>query len=90
MLIATDHTAYDYNLVDRPDVVFLDLVMTGMYGLDVLTSYVRSIRGTRHRRVGRCAESSHEMVHAGGAVGFLDKPVNRRDGRQCCAVRSKG
>ena len=37
-------TALERYFVEKPDVVLLDLVMKGMYGLDVLRSCARSIR----------------------------------------------
>ncbi len=68
--------AIESYFVTRPDVVLLDLVMKGMYGLDVLTKL-------RQMDPEACViivsadiqTSSHEMVAAAGAAGFLIKPL---------------
>ena len=61
----------------RPDVVLLDLVMKGMYGLEVLTK-LREL--DQHARVivvsADVQHSSHSLVNEAGAVGFLTKPVD--------------
>jgi two-component system chemotaxis response regulator CheY len=62
--------------VERPDVVLLDLVMTGMYGLDVLAK-LREIDPAA-RVIVMSADiqtSSREMVKAAGASGFINKPA---------------
>jgi two-component system, chemotaxis family, chemotaxis protein CheY len=65
---------------DRPDVVMLDLVMKGMYGLEVLTKLREMDPDARVIVVSADIQSSsQEMVHAAGASGFLNKPVNRED-----------
>jgi two-component system chemotaxis response regulator CheY len=61
--------------VERPDVVLLDLVMKGMYGLDVLTK-LREIDPAA-RVIIMTADiqtSSRELVQAAGASGFINKP----------------
>lgn len=62
--------------LERPDVVLLDLVMKGMYGLDVL-SKLRELDPAA-RIVVMTADiqtSSREMVQSAGAAGFITKPA---------------
>lgn len=64
--------------VDKPDVVILDLVMKGMYGLDVLTKLRELDPDARVVVVSAdVQQSSQELVQAAGAIGFLNKPVER-------------
>ena len=62
--------------LDRPDIVILDLVMKGMYGLDVLTK-LRELDPSAQVVVvsADVQQSSQNMVEAAGAIGFLNKPV---------------
>ena len=63
--------------VDRPDLVVLDLVMKGMYGMDVLgklremDSLARVIVASADVQA-----SSHEMAAQAGALGFVTKPID--------------
>jgi two-component system chemotaxis response regulator CheY len=61
--------------LDKPDLVLLDLTMTGMYGIDVLkklremdpqASVIIASADIQH--------STREMVKAGGASAFINKP----------------
>jgi two-component system chemotaxis response regulator CheY len=69
--------AIEQYFVEKPDVVLLDLVMKGMYGLEVLAKL-------REMDPGACVvvlsadiqTSSREMVQAAGAAGFLNKPAD--------------
>jgi two-component system chemotaxis response regulator CheY len=69
--------AIERYFVARPDVVLLDLVMKGMYGLDVL-SKLRELDPEAKVIVvtADVQTSSHEMVSAAGAAGFLVKPLD--------------
>ncbi len=61
--------------VEKPDIVLLDLVMKGMYGLDVLTK-LREINPAA-RIIVMSADiqtSSRDLVQAAGASGFINKP----------------
>ena len=63
--------------VDKPDVVLLDLVMKGMYGLDVLARLREMDQSARVIVVSADVQtSSHEMVEQAGAAGFLMKPID--------------
>jgi len=68
--------------VEKPDVVLLDLVMKGMYGLDVL-SKLREIDPLVKVIVvsADVQTSSRQMVQDGGAAGFINKPATTDQGR---------
>lgn len=72
--------ALERYFLDKPDVVMLDLVMHGMYGLEVL----RKIRelDPRARVVVVSADvqtSSQDMAGEAGAAAFINKPFDRTD-----------
>jgi two-component system chemotaxis response regulator CheY len=70
-------SAIEQYFVEKPDVVLLDLVMKGMYGLDVLAK-LREM-DPEARVVVLSADiqtSSRELVQAAGAAGFLNKPAD--------------
>ncbi len=70
-------TALERYFLERPDVVILALVMKGMYGLDVLTKLRELDPNARVVVVSAdVQQSSQELVHAAGAVGFINKPVD--------------
>jgi two-component system chemotaxis response regulator CheY len=61
--------------VEKPDVVLLDLVMKGMYGLDFLAKLRELDPAARVIVVSADIQtSSRDMVQAGGAAGFINKP----------------
>ena len=71
-------SALERYFVEKPNAVILDLVMKGMYGLDVLTKLRELDPNARVIVVSAdVQESSQQMVHAAGASGFLVKPVDR-------------
>jgi two-component system chemotaxis response regulator CheY len=62
--------------LEKPDLVVLDLVMKGMYGLDVLTR-LREMDPDA-RVVVMTADiqtSSRDLVQSAGAAGFINKPA---------------
>ena len=66
--------------LDKPDVVMLDLVMRGMYGLEVLHK-LREL-DPRARIIVVSADiqtSSQDMAGEAGAAGFINKPFDRTD-----------
>jgi two-component system chemotaxis response regulator CheY len=72
--------ALERYFLDKPDVVFLDLVMRGMYGLDVLQK-IREL-DPRARIVVVSADiqtSSQDMVKEAGAAAFINKPFDRAE-----------
>jgi len=66
--------------LEKPDVVMLDLVMRGMYGLDVLQK-IREL-DPRARIIVVSADiqtSSQDLAGEAGAAGFINKPFDRAD-----------
>ena len=67
--------ALELYFIEKPDLVLLDLVMKGMYGLDVLTK-LREM-DARARVIVASADiqtSTREMVEEAGARDFINKP----------------
>jgi two-component system chemotaxis response regulator CheY len=70
-------SALERYFVEKPDVVMLDLVMKGMYGLDVLTKLREMDPEARVIILSADIQTtSREMVRTAGAAGFLNKPVD--------------
>lgn len=70
-------SALERYFLEKPDAVVLDLVMQGMYGLDVLARLREMDPSARVVVVSADIQSSsRELVRAGGAAGFLNKPIN--------------
>ena len=70
--------ALERYFIEKPDAVLLDLVMKGMYGLDVLTKLRELDAAARVIVVSADVQSSsHRLVEAAGANGFINKPVER-------------
>ena len=73
-------TALERYFLDRPDVVFLDLVMRGMYGLDVLQKLRELDADARVVVVSADVQtSSQTLVRAAGARAFVTKPFERAE-----------
>ena len=69
-------SALEQYFVQKPDAVLLDLVMKGMYGLEVLERLREMDPDVRVIVVSADIQtSSRELVASGGAAGFLNKPV---------------
>ena len=69
-------SALERYFVEKPDLVMLDLVMKGMYGLDVIAKLLEMDPAARIVVLSADVQtSSREMVRAAGAAGFLNKPV---------------
>jgi two-component system, chemotaxis family, chemotaxis protein CheY len=70
-------SALERYFVEKPDAVVLDLVMKGMYGLDVLARLREMDPEARVIVLSADIQSSsRELVQGGGAAGFLNKPVD--------------
>jgi two-component system, chemotaxis family, chemotaxis protein CheY len=66
--------------LEKPDLVLLDLVMKGMYGLDVLTKLREMDPGVRVVVVSAdIQESSHDLVQQAGGKAFVNKPFDRSE-----------
>jgi two-component system chemotaxis response regulator CheY len=64
--------------IEKPDLVLLDMVMAGMYGLDVLQK-LREIDGQAKIIVATAdiQHSTREMAENAGSSGFLTKPIKK-------------
>jgi two-component system chemotaxis response regulator CheY len=64
--------------LEKPDLVVLDMVMGGMYGLDVLQK-LREMDGQARIIVATAdiQSSTREMAEQAGSLGFLTKPIRR-------------
>src|ERR1700680_4955475 len=62
--------------LEKPDLVLLDMVMAGMYGLEVLQK-LREIDGQAKVIVATAdiQHSTREMTEQAGSRGFLSKPI---------------
>jgi two-component system chemotaxis response regulator CheY len=66
--------------LNRPDVVLLDLVMKGMYGLEVLIKLRELDANAKVVVVSADIQtSSHTLVEEAGAMAFVNKPFDRAD-----------
>jgi two-component system chemotaxis response regulator CheY len=71
-------SALERYFLEKPDVVLLDLVMKGMNGLDVLKKLQEMDSTARVVVVSAdIQDSSRALAEAGGACGFVTKPVER-------------
>jgi len=69
-------SALERYVLEKPDVVLLDLVMKGMYGLEVLAKIRELDPAARVIVVSADVQtSSHDLVRDAGGVAFLNKPV---------------
>jgi two-component system, chemotaxis family, chemotaxis protein CheY len=72
--------ALERYFLEKPDVVLLDLVMKGMYGLEVLTKLRELDAGAKVVVVSADIQtSSKELVEQAGAKAFVNKPFDRAE-----------
>ena len=72
--------AIETYFLKKPDIVLLDLVMKGMYGLEVLTKIREIDENARVIVVSADVQhSSHDLVSHAGAAGFLTKPLEQEE-----------
>jgi two-component system, chemotaxis family, chemotaxis protein CheY len=72
--------ALERYFLEKPDVVLLDLVMKGMYGLDVLAKLRELDANVRVVVVSADIQtSSQELAEAAGARAFVNKPFERAE-----------
>lgn len=77
---ATDGAqALERYYINPPDLVVLDMVMSGMYGLDVLAK-IRELNPQARVIVATAdiQQSTQDQVRAAGASAFVNKPINRQ------------
>ena len=70
-------TAIEKYYLEKPDVVFLDMIMRGMTGLEVLSS-LRQIDEQARVIVATAdiQDSTRELAHQQGAASFVTKPFS--------------
>ena len=72
--------ALERYFIEKPAIVMLDLVMKGMYGLDVLTKLRELDPDVKVIVVSADIQtSSQELVQEAGGVSFVNKPFDRDD-----------
>ena len=72
--------ALERYFIEKPNIVMLDLVMKGMYGLDVLTKLRELDPDVKVIVVSADIQtSSQELVYDAGGVFFVNKPFDRDD-----------
>jgi two-component system chemotaxis response regulator CheY len=73
-------TALERYFLEKPDVVLLDLVMRGMYGLEVLQKLRELDADARIVVVSADVQtSSHELAEQAGAKAFINKPFDKAE-----------
>jgi two-component system, chemotaxis family, chemotaxis protein CheY len=73
-------TAIERYFLEKPDVVFLDLVMRGMYGLEVIEKLRELDAAARIVVVSADIQSSsHEQAQVAGAKAFVNKPFDKAE-----------
>jgi two-component system, chemotaxis family, chemotaxis protein CheY len=73
-------SALELYFLDKPDVVLLDLVMRGMYGLDVLEKLRQLDPLAKVVVVSADVQtSSQQLVDQAGAKAFISKPFDREE-----------
>lgn len=78
---ATDGaSALEQFFLKQPDIVMLDMVMTGMYGLEVLAK-MREINPNVRVIVASAdiQTSTRDKAREAGAAAFVNKPVNAKE-----------
>lgn len=66
--------------LEKPDLVVLDLVMKGMYGLDVLVKLRQMDAQARVIVVSADIQTpSRDSAHAAGAQAFVNKPLDEAE-----------
>jgi two-component system chemotaxis response regulator CheY len=72
--------ALERYFLEKPDVVMLDLVMKGMYGLEVLARLRELDPAVKVIVVSADIQtSSHELVEQAGGAAFVNKPFDKDD-----------
>ena len=73
-------SALERYFIDKPDVVLLDLVMKGMYGLEVLEKLRELDANAKVVVVSADIQtSSQDLAEAAGARAFINKPFDKAD-----------
>ena len=80
-------TGLEQYFLQKPDVVLLDLIMTGMFGVDVLRK-IREMDGQARVIVATAdiQASTRTMTQAAGATAFVTKPFAAEDVLQAISL----
>ncbi len=79
--------AIERYFLEKPDVVFLDLLMQGMHGFDVLRKLRELDPSARVLVVSADVQtSSRDLAEAAGASGFIEKPFDAQQIVQALSV----
>ncbi len=72
--------ALERYFVEKPAIVMLDLLMKGMYGLEVLTKLRELDPNAKVIVVSADIQaSSHDLVQEAGGAAFVNKPFDKHD-----------
>lgn len=72
--------ALEMYFLQKPDLVMLDLIMRGMYGLEVLKNLKQIDKNVRVIVASADIQSAtRQLARDGGAVAFVNKPFARED-----------
>ena len=72
--------ALERYFLEKPDIVMLDLVMKGMYGLEVLARLRELDPSVKVIVVSADIQtSSHDLVQEAGGAAFVNKPFDKQD-----------
>ncbi len=83
--------ALERYFLEKPDVVFLDLLMQGMHGFEVLKKLREMDPQARVLVVSADVQSSsREMAEAAGASGFIEKPFDAQQIMEAVGVVLRG
>jgi CheY-like chemotaxis protein len=66
----------------QPDVVLLDIMMPRFNGLTVCHALLSRDANARIIFISGCVAGEHPFVNTAGAVGYLQKPINREKLRE--------
>jgi two-component system chemotaxis response regulator CheY len=72
--------ALEHYSIEKPDLVLLDMVMTGMYGIEVLQKL--RLMDSQARVIIASADIQHstrEMAEQAGSRGFVTKPIKKEE-----------
>lgn len=84
-------TALERYFIDRPDLVFLDLTMREMHGMEVLKKLKEMDPGAKVIVASADIQSStRAMVEEVGAIGFVNKPFSAEAVRLALQAVVKG
>jgi two-component system chemotaxis response regulator CheY len=83
--------ALENYFLEKPDLVLLDLVMSGMYGLDVLSQLLKLDREVRVIvATADIQQTTRSLVETAGAIDLINKPFIRDEVAAAVATALNG